>query len=203
MKTAFDETLAKVNDFAESGYINPESKEMEDNYNAVIMRFLEGDILMLTISSTNYSGIVKRQLKSETYMEHPFNYAFIPFPGTTQKNVAYMERLGMLAMGVNKNSTHLDYANEFMRFVARDEIMDIFAEKKGAPTPSKSGFDRFPYLRDADKLYFDHYSIAMEDTIKQPLLQFEFDSADQEELYNELREYIERYHWKISYKRGL
>ena len=47
---------------------------------AVILRFLEGDVPMMTCSGDTVSGTKKREERSEAFIANPFTYSFVPVP---------------------------------------------------------------------------------------------------------------------------
>jgi len=74
-------SLEKLRELADSGYvdINKCVSDIEDNYNAAIMRFYEGDVPMLICSGDVASGTKKREGQSESFSASPFEYRFYAF----------------------------------------------------------------------------------------------------------------------------
>jgi multiple sugar transport system substrate-binding protein len=109
--------------------------EIENNYDAVILRFFEGDVPMMICSGDAASGTKKRESRSEAFTASPFAYALYPIPLADEG--AYFLDLPNLQFSVNKNSPDLDMANEFMRFLVTSREMNEMAQNKGLVSPTK------------------------------------------------------------------
>ncbi len=133
--------LEKVNDMVEHGCFNlDECNKLEDGYNALILRFFEGDIPMAVCSADTASGTAKRESQSEAFTANPFSYAFYPFT-LTDEGVCLVDRPSV-QFAVNKESENLDMANEFMRFlVSQQELSSIASAKRLLPVTSDLAFD--------------------------------------------------------------
>ncbi len=128
------DTLELVADFMSHGYVDLEAcNELKDNYDAVILRFFEGDVPMMLASGNTVSGTEKRETKSEAFTAHPFKYSFHPVPSTAEGG--YVINSIAIGFGVNKNSKNLDMANEFMRFLVSTEELNQMAKAKRMVTP--------------------------------------------------------------------
>ena len=75
-------SLTRVRELIDSGYIDVKkcSEEISDDYNAVILRFFEGDVPMMLASGNTVSGTKKRESQSEAFTENPFEYRFFVAP---------------------------------------------------------------------------------------------------------------------------
>ena len=74
-------SLEKITQFMNDGCADLEScNEIENNYDAVILRFFEGDVPMMFCSGDTVSGTKKRESRSEAFIANPFKYAFVPVP---------------------------------------------------------------------------------------------------------------------------
>jgi len=121
--------LEKVNEMKERGCINLEAcNGLEDGYNALILRFFEGDIPMALSSGDTASGTAKRESQSEAFTANPFSYAFYPF--TLADDGAYLLDKPSIQFSVNKDSENLDIANEFMRFLMCPQELNDMARAK-------------------------------------------------------------------------
>lgn len=125
------ESMQQIN---EAGYIDYDKcvAEIEDNYNAVILRFFEGDVPMMICDTDVVSGTKKRETQSEAYAANPFKYVFVPLPFTNDGAVYKSNR--NLGIAVNKNSEELAVANEFVRFLTYPEHLNRMAYAKGLPS---------------------------------------------------------------------
>ncbi|MBR2521295.1 MAG: hypothetical protein IKE62_03825 [Oscillospiraceae bacterium] len=127
-------TLDLAADFISRGYVDLESCSLlENDYNAVIMRFFEGDVPIMLASGNTVSGTEKRESQSEAFTADPFSYSFHPVPST--KDGGFFINSISLGFGVNKNSKSLDMANEFMRFLVTPSELNEMARAKRMVTP--------------------------------------------------------------------
>ncbi len=108
--------------------------EIEDNYEAVILRFFEGDVPMMVCSGDTVSGTAKRESQSEAFAANPFTYVFVPVPLADEG--AYFLDMPNLQFSVNKDSSNLDMANEFMRFLVNSQELNEMAQNKGLMSPT-------------------------------------------------------------------
>ena len=121
-------------DFMGRGFINlEECAKLANNYEAVILRFFEGDVPMMLASGNTVSGTEKREAKSEAFTAKPFRYSFHPVPSTEEGG--YFVNTISVGFGVNKNGKNLDMANEFMRFLVSTQEMNLMAKAKRMVTP--------------------------------------------------------------------
>ena len=126
--------LSLAADFMGRGFVDVEAcNALENDYNAVILRFFEGDVPMMLAKSGTVSGTEKRESRSEAFTAHPFRYSFHPVPSTEKGG--YLYETVSLCLGVNKNSKNLDMANEFMRFLVRTSELNQMAQAKRMVTP--------------------------------------------------------------------
>ena len=128
------DALGRVQTFIEKGYISKEINDTypEDNYDGAIMTFMEGDVPFWACTSECYSGMRKRESKSEAFKANPFEYQFIFPPMGDTGSYEYMEP--WYGFSVNQNSDALDYALEFLRFLSTDSELNTLASVKGVPS---------------------------------------------------------------------
>ena len=123
-------SLEKVTQFLDDSGVNlNECDKIEDNYDAVILRFFEGDIPMMTCSGDTVSGTKKRESRSETFTANPFTYTFVPLP-IADDGAIFLD-MSNLQFSVNKNGANLDVSNEFMRFLITSEELNEMEQNKG------------------------------------------------------------------------
>jgi len=128
--------LERMQQFLNDGCVNLDAcGEIENNYDAVILRFFEGDIPMMICSGDAVSGTKKRESRSEAFIAGPFEYAFFPIPMTDEG--AYFLDMPNLQFSVNKDGANLDVANEFMRFLVTHRELNEMAQNKGLMSPTK------------------------------------------------------------------
>lgn len=129
-------SLEKTEQFIKDGCVNlDECAKIENNYDAVILRFFEGDVPMMTCSGDTVSGTKKRESRSEAFIANPFTYTFVPIP--MSDDGAYFLDMPNLQFSVNKDSANLDMVNEFMRFLITSRELNEMAHNKGLMSPTK------------------------------------------------------------------
>ena len=129
-------SLEKMKQFMNDGCVNLDACDaIENNYDAVILRFFEGDIPMMTASGDTVSGTGKRESRSEAFIANPFSYTFVPMPMSDDGTI-FLD-MSNLQFSVNKDSKNLIIANEFMRFLITSEELNNMAQKKGLMSPTK------------------------------------------------------------------
>ena len=129
-------SLEKIAQFLNDGCVNLDAcAEIENNYDAVILRFFEGDIPMMICSGDAVSGTKKRESRSEAFIASPFTYTFAPVPMSDEG--AYFLDMPNLQFSVNKGSPNLDMANEFMRFLITPQELNEMTQNKGLMSPTK------------------------------------------------------------------
>ncbi len=139
----------KLETLIENGYTDYEinSTYPEDNYDGAILSFLEGNVPFWICDTEKFSGMKKRESKSETFSEHPFTYTFQYIPLGENGVYEYVEP--WYGFSVNKDSDELDYALEFMRFLVQEDQMNELAQVKGVPSLAKNSTDeRYTDIRD-------------------------------------------------------
>ncbi|MCR5137890.1 MAG: ABC transporter substrate-binding protein [Oscillospiraceae bacterium] len=129
-------SLEKILQFLDDCCVDLEAcAEIENNYDAVILRFFEGDVPMMTCSGDTVSGTKKRESRSEAFLARPFTYTFAPVP-MSDEGAVFLD-MPNLQFSVNKNSANLAMANEFMRFLVTPRELNEMAQNKGLMSPTK------------------------------------------------------------------
>lgn len=132
-----ENALNIVKNFVDKGFINfDECNNIKDNYEAVIMRFFEGDVPMMLCAADTVSGTKKRESRSEAYTNSPFSYSYVPVP--TTNDGGYFIDSPSVEFSVNKDCDNLDMTNEFMRFLICDKELNNMASIKGLISPTKN-----------------------------------------------------------------
>jgi len=129
-------SLEKIKQFMNDGCVDVKNcDEIKNNYDAVILRFFEGDVPMMTASGDTVSGTEKRKSRSEAFIASPFNFSFVPVP-MSDDGASFVD-MPNLQFSVNKDSGNLKMANEFMRFLITSAELSNMAQKKGLMSPTK------------------------------------------------------------------
>jgi len=129
-------SLEKIAQFMNDSCVDLKAcNDIENNYDAVILRFFEGDVPMMTASGDTVSGTEKRKSRSEAYTASPFKFTFVPIP-MSDDGATFLD-MSNLQFSVNKDSKNLDMANEFMRFLITSTELNNMAQKKGLMSPTK------------------------------------------------------------------
>ena len=124
----------KLDEILQKGYITNEANDTfsDDNYDGAILRFFEGDVPFWVTTTESFSGMKKRETKSEAFSASPFEYEFMNAPLGDEGVYDYEEP--WYGFSVNKDSDQLDYAVEFMRFLTQTGELNKMAEVKGMPS---------------------------------------------------------------------
>lgn len=133
-------------DMVSRNYISAEiNNSIEDNYELSILHFFEGNTPFLCFTTEGFSGMKKRESKSEAFTAQPFEYEFVPLPVCLDEPALSMSFLPGLA--VVSGSENEAWAKEFLRFVCSNELNEM-AEVKGVPTTAVSGIEdeRYAHL---------------------------------------------------------
>ena len=129
-------SLEKIVQFLNDSCVNLDAcAEIENNYEAVILRFFEGDVPMMACSGDTVSGTKKRESRSEAFLAKPFSYSFVPVP-MSDEGAVFLD-MPNLQFSVNKDSANLEMANEFMRFLVTSRELSEMAQNKGLMSPTK------------------------------------------------------------------
>ena len=129
-------SLEKIVQFLNDSCVNLDAcAEIENNYEAVILRFFEGDVPMMACSGDTVSGTKKRESRSESFLAKPFSYSFVPVP-MSDEGAVFLD-MPNLQFSVNKDSANLEMANEFMRFLVTSRELNEMAQNKGLMSPTK------------------------------------------------------------------
>ena len=129
-------SLEKIVQFLNDGCVDLDAcAEIENNYDAVILRFFEGDVPMMICSGDAVSGTAKRESRSEAFLANPFSYTFVPVP-MSDEGANFLD-MPNLQFSVNKDSRNLAMANEFMRFLITTQELNEMAQNKGLMSPTK------------------------------------------------------------------
>lgn len=89
---------------------------------------------MMLGSGDMVSGTLKRESKSEAFVNRPFKYRFFVVP-TGDDGGFFLDSVSLF-FSVNKNSMNLDMANEFIRFLTREQELGNMAAIKRLITPA-------------------------------------------------------------------
>ena len=145
---AVENCYGRLETLLDEGYTDPDlnAEYPDDNYDGAILKFFEGDVPFWVCSTEKYSGMKKRESKSEAYSAAPFEYQFMYAPVGDDGAYAFVDP--WVGFSVNRNSDNYDYAVEFIRFLAQEEQMDIIASVKGVPSAAKNSTDaRYDAIR--------------------------------------------------------
>ncbi len=137
----------------DEGYIDPavNAEYPADNYDGAILKFFEGDVPFWVCNTEKFSGMKKRESKSETYSANPFDYEFMDVPLGEEGAYEYVEP--WFGFSVNKASPDADYAVEFLRFLAQEDQLNTIASVKGVPSIAKHATDeRYTPLAATEKV---------------------------------------------------
>lgn len=143
----------RMQELRDKGYISKEvnAEYPEDNYDGAIMKFFEGNVPFWVSNTENFSGMKKREAKSEAFSANSFDYEFCFAP--IGDNGVYKYAKPWYGFAINKDSANRDYAVEFLRFMARADELNALASIKGVPSIAKEATDeRYSNLNNIEKI---------------------------------------------------
>ncbi len=158
----FADEFAQMIDMVNKKFISSEiNSSIGDVYEGNILHFFEGNTPFLCFNTEGFSGMKKRESKSEEFTAQPFEYEFVTLPVCTEEPVLSMSFLPGLA--VVSGSENEAWAKEFLRFVCSSELSEM-AEVKGVPsvTVSASEDTRYSHI---ENIPSEFCVIPYEDTI--------------------------------------
>lgn len=140
----FRPMFEKLDGIIKKGYISQKVNDTypDDNYDGSILSFFEGNVPFWICTTECFSGMKKRETKSEAFIKNSFDYKFVGVPLSDDGVYNYEEP--WYGFSVNKNSDNKDYAVEFMRFLTTEKEINTMAQIKGMPSVAlKSSDDRY------------------------------------------------------------
>lgn len=134
--------FTKLGTLIDNGYIDYtlNSEYPDDNYDGAILKFFEGNVPFWICDTEKFSGMKKRESKSEAFTASPFEYSFEYVPMGDNGVYEYSEAWS--GFSINKNSDAYDYAVEFIRFLATEEQINLIASVKGMPSVANNTDDK-------------------------------------------------------------
>lgn len=135
------DVYGRLGEIIDKGYTSYEVNETypDDNYDGAILNFFEGDVPFWITNSECYSGMKKRESKSETYSAEPFEYEYVNVPLGDEGCYDYEEP--WYGFSVNKDTDEKEYALEFLNFLCREDELNKLAEFKGMPSAAANSSD--------------------------------------------------------------
>ncbi len=131
-----DEFTAML-EMTEKNFISSEINDsIPDNYKGNILHFFEGETPFLCFSTEGFSGMKKRESKSEAFMAEPFEYEFVSLPISSDEPV--LSESFLPGLSVVSGSVGEEWAKEFLRFICSTDELDLMAYTKGVPSASAS-----------------------------------------------------------------
>ncbi len=126
-----------------------------DNYDSTIMAFFEGNMPFYVCNAECFSGMKKRESKSETYSANPFEYEFLYAPLGDNGVYAYTEP--WYGFAVNKDADEKEMAVEFLRFMTCTDQIEKMASIKGMPAVNVDAVDeRYPGIKNIANVEADY-----------------------------------------------
>lgn len=123
-------------EIVQSGYTNADiNNGIENAYEDNILNFLDGKTAFLCLNTESFSGIKKRESKSEYFSENPFEYEFAIVPLVLDEAAAGISPVN--GFSVISGSKNEEWAKEFLRFLCRKVELNKIAYVKGVPPVTK------------------------------------------------------------------
>lgn len=128
----YKDVMDKCSEWVKKGYFDFSGNMLVDIYNALILKFLDGNIPFAIATADTISGVRKREAKSESFQTSPFEYTFIPSPTGSKGMECVIEPSNIFS--VYKYSENVDFAIEFMNFMVSEPELKKLTVIKGMPT---------------------------------------------------------------------
>lgn len=142
--------------------------EIPDIYEGSILYFFEGKTPFLCFDTEGFSGMKKRESKSETFTAEPFEYEFVSLPVENDLPVLSVTHLAGLAI-VNESEDE-EIAKEFLRFICSKTELEKMAEVKGVPSATRDAqndqrfeqYNEIEAVRKVNPIYSEKLALADE-----------------------------------------
>lgn len=174
--SVFTEEFTRMLDIVSKGFIRADINDsISDNYEGNIMHFFEGNTPFLCFTTEGFSGMKKRESKSEAFSAAPFEYEFVSLPVSSEQPALIMSFLpGLYLVSGSENE---EWAKEFLRFVCSTKELSQMAYVKSVPgvTTYDSDDERYsnisaipeemrvvPYISDRTALVDETFAYTLE-----------------------------------------
>lgn len=132
----FEKEFKQMFELVGNKYIDYNKKEeITDIYEASILYFFEGKTPFLCFDTEGFSGMKKRESKSETFTANPFEYEFVSLP--VENDVPVLSVTHLAGLAAVSGSKEEELAKEFLRFTCSKTEIEKMAEVKGVPSSTK------------------------------------------------------------------
>ena len=141
---SFRPVYEKLAEIYKKGYTDQKVNNTypDDNYDQSILTFFNGNVPFWICTTECVSGMKKRESKSESFIKKPFDYKFVNVPMSEDGVYDYEEP--WYGFSINKKSDNIEYAVEFLKFLATNKELNTMAEIKGMPSAAvKSNDERY------------------------------------------------------------
>ena len=129
----FTEEFTTMLELVDNGFVSSEiNNSISDNYEGNIMHFFEGNTPFLCFTTEGFSGMKKRESKSEKFSATPFEYEFVSLPVSSEQPTLSMSFLPGLSLV--SGSENEKWAKEFLRFVCSTKELAQMASVKSVPS---------------------------------------------------------------------
>lgn len=132
----FEKEFKQMFELVDNKYIDyNKNEEITDIYEASILYFFEGKTPFLCFDTEGFSGMKKRESKSETFTANPFEYEFVSLP--VENDVPVLSVTHLAGLAAVSGSKEEELAKEFLRFTCLKTEIEKMAEVKGVPSSTK------------------------------------------------------------------
>lgn len=132
----FEKEFKQMFELVDNKYIDyNKNEEITDIYEASILYFFEGKTPFLCFDTEGFSGMKKRESKSETFTANPFEYEFVSLP--VENDVPVLSVTHLAGLAAVSGSKEEELAKEFLRFTCSKTEIEKMAEVKGVPSSTK------------------------------------------------------------------
>lgn len=132
----FEKEFTQMFELINNNYVDySKNTEIPDIYEGSILYFFEGKTPFLCFDTEGFSGMKKRESKSEAFTANPFEYEFVSLP--VENDVPVLSVTHLAGLAAVSGSKEEEFAKEFLRFTCSKAEIDKMAEVKGVPSSTK------------------------------------------------------------------
>lgn len=132
----FEKEFTQMLELINNKYVDyNKNTEIPDIYEGSILYFFEGKTPFLCFDTEGFSGMKKRESKSEAFTANPFEYEFVSLP--VESDVPVLSVTHLAGLSIVNGSSDEEMAKEFLLFTCSKAEINKMAEVKGVPSSTE------------------------------------------------------------------
>ena len=165
----FEKEFTQMLELTSNKYVDyDKNADIADIYEGSILYFFEGKTPFLCFDTEGFSGMKKRESKSEAFTAKPFEYEFVSLPVENELPVLSVTHLAGLS--IVGGSPDEELAKEFLCFTCSKTEIEKMAEVKGVPSsttgakndPRFEQYNEIETVRKVNPTYSEKLALADE-----------------------------------------